>query len=188
MRKLLIGCALGALVVAAFGLRRLEREPRFRGGSAAAGRRLRDQPDREDLPRVDSKKDIDEMMSLWTAERDLHVRPRADGDGEGRDPEAWLGLTRIQARGALVSRSPGLQAPGDGQRRQGHAALRVPLHRRRHGRGGGRHGRRLRRRQDRRSLADHKDGGKHRPARHLSAGRSATCRRREQQGRRSGDC
>ena len=188
MRKLLIGCALGVLVVAVSAC----------GGSSgtpASEEALQRQADVYEISQIEktfhesmSKKDIDEMMSLWTENATFTYGPGQTATGTEQIRKTWLGSTIIPARDALDFGSPGLQAPGNGQRRQGHAALRVPLHRRRHGKGGGGHGRRLRRREDRRSLADHQDGGKYRRAGRLSAGRKATCRRREQQGRRGGGC
>ena len=68
----------------AFGLRRLERELGVRTGPAAAARRLRDQPDREDVPRVDFQEGHRRDDEPVDRQRDRHVRSRADGDGERR--------------------------------------------------------------------------------------------------------
>src|SRR5690349_23480524 len=43
-------------------------------------------------------------------ERDVHVRPRADGDGDGADPEDLAGLAIVRARDALDLGSPGLRS------------------------------------------------------------------------------
>ena len=93
MRTLLIAGVLG-IVVLARGLRRLERELGFRPGSRAEGGHLRDQPDREEVPRVDVQEGHRRDDEPLGPERDLHVRPRADGHGEGADQAVLAGTRR----------------------------------------------------------------------------------------------
>ena len=91
MRKLLIGGALAALVGRAFGLRRLERELRVRAGPAAAGSTsTRSARSRGQFHESTSKKDIDEMMSLWTANATFTYGPGQTATGKDEIRKVWL--------------------------------------------------------------------------------------------------
>ena len=53
-----------------------------------------------------SKKDIDQMVSLFAPNATVHVRPRADGDGKEQDPAGLVEQVGwVQARDALVVRT-----------------------------------------------------------------------------------
>ena len=102
MRKLIIAGALGALVDRAF------RPAEARAGARLPTRLCSGRSDIYAISQIErnfhesmAKKDIEEMMSLWTDERDLHVRPRADGDGEGADPADLAELEVLRALDAL---------------------------------------------------------------------------------------
>ena len=139
MRKLLIGCALGVLVVAVSAC----------GGSSgtpASEKALQRQADIYEISQIEktfhesmSKKDIDEMMSLWTENATFTYGPGQTATGTEQIRKTWLGSPSFKPETHWISDHPAYKLAGHGQRRQGHAALRVPLHRRRHGKGGGRH-------------------------------------------------
>ena len=106
-----------------------------------------------------TKKDIDLMLSLWAPNATLTVGPGKTAAGMDEIRRFWLEKSAAFSPRPLGLGPPRLQARDHGQRRPGHAALRVPLRRittsdkwRR------RHGRRSRRRADRRTVADHQHG------------------------------
>ena len=91
MRTLLIGGALGALVVALVGLRRLERELGFRPGSTQR------QADFYAISQIEryfheaiSKKDIDQMVSLFAPNATGTFGPGKTVTGRTQIRQVWL--------------------------------------------------------------------------------------------------
>jgi ketosteroid isomerase-like protein len=90
MRKLLIGCALGALVVALSACG-------GSSGSSASEQALQRQADIYAISQIErsfhesmSKKDIDEMMSLWTSNATFTFGPGQTATGTEEIRETWL--------------------------------------------------------------------------------------------------
>ena len=99
------------------------------------------------------------MMSLYAPNATMTVGPGATASGVDEIRRFWLEESApFAAENTLDLGSPRVQARDHGQRRPGHAALRVPLRRRRDRRGRVGHDRRLRRGPDRREVADHEHG------------------------------
>ena len=99
------------------------------------------------------------MVSLYAPNATMTVGAGATAAGLDEIRQFWLDEGGdVRAREPLGLGSPGVQARDHGQRRPGHVALRVPLHRYRDRRGRVRHDRRLRCGPDRREVADHEHG------------------------------
>ena len=161
MRRLLIGAYSAAIVVSLAACGGSSGELGRRADAAAEGGLLGDRPDREELPRGDDEEGHRPDDEPVGAERDLHRRSRGDRRREGaRSGSSGSRVGRVQARRTTGSRTtPAYKLRDHGQRRPGHAALRVPLRRRRDGKVAVGHGRRPGRRADRRTVADHQHGG-----------------------------
>ena len=99
------------------------------------------------------------MMSIWAPNATLTAGPGVTRTGKKQIRDHWLDVEAVPADDSLDLRDPRVQDPGNGERRQGNAVLRVPLHR--HQDGQGRRGFRRRHagREDRRTVADHQHGG-----------------------------
>ena len=118
MRKLLIGCALGALVVAVSAC----------GGSSgnpASEEALQRQADIYEISQIEksfhesmSKKDIDEMMSLWTANATFTYGPGQTATGTEQIRKTWLGSPSFKPATHWISDHPAykLQVTVDGDR------------------------------------------------------------------------
>jgi SnoaL-like protein len=91
MRKLLIGCALGALVVAVSACG-------GSGGTPASEKALQRQADIYEISQIEksfhesmSKKDIAEMMSLWAPNATFTYGPGQTATGTAQIRKTWLG-------------------------------------------------------------------------------------------------
>ena len=136
MRTLLIGGALAVIVVSLAAC----------GGSStssASEEALQRQADLWEIDQIEknfhkatSKQDIDLMMSLWAPNATFTTVPgeTATGTKEIRQLLARR-VGGVQARESLGLGHPRVQGPDHGQRRQGHAELRVPLRRHQDGQG-----------------------------------------------------
>ena len=99
MRRLLIGGALGVVVVCVRGLRRSRARFRDRAGLQLQGRHVGDRPDREEqFHEATTMKDIDLMMSLWAPNATLTVGPDVDRGRTGRDPAVLARRSRPRSR------------------------------------------------------------------------------------------
>ena len=144
MRRLLIAGALGFMVLSLSACDRSNED-------AALVEALQLNSDRYEIDQIEKKfheattqKDIDLMMSLWAPNATFTVGPGATAAGVEEIRQFWLTKAdTFQRRDPLGLGSPRLQGRDHGQRRQGHAALRVPLHRLRDRQGRVHHGRRL---------------------------------------------
>ena len=133
MRTLLIGGALAALVVCS-------RPAAARAGARASEQRLaaarrtsgRSTRSRGTSTRRRPRRTSTLMMSLWAPNATFTFGPGQTATGKDADP-AGSGSTksRRSSRAPLGLRPPRVQGRDHGQRRPGHAALRVPLHRHR---------------------------------------------------------
>ena len=153
MRKLLTGAALGAVVLmlAACG---------SSNGSSSAEKQAEREADMYAISQIEktfhesiSKKDIDQMMSLWAPNATFTYGPGETAAGKQQIEDFWLTSKCVPARDRLGLRPPRLEDARHGQRRPGNAPLRVPLHRRQDGQGGGDHRSRPGRREDERPVA-----------------------------------
>ena len=160
MRRLVIGGALGVFLLSVVLV--------ACGGSGAGStgdqaRRFQDMWEidqiEKDFHRATTEKDIDLMMSLYAPNATMTVGQGATASGLDEIRRFWLEESApFAAREQLDLGSPRVQARDHGQRRPGHAALRVPLRRCRDRRGRVGHDRRLRCGPDRREVADHEHG------------------------------
>ena len=137
-----------------------------------------------------SKKDIDQLMSLWAPDATFTFGPGKTAAGIQQIRGTWLKSTGVQAGDTLGLRPPRVEDARHGQRRPGDAAFRMPLHRRQEREGGSDHGRGHGRRKNRRSLVDHQDGRRDRGIEPLSPCPKVTRPRtsRERQSLASGVC
>ena len=135
-----------------------------------------------------TKRDIDEMMSLYAPNATATFGPGETNIGEGADPGGLAELGCVQADHELAVGPSGIQAEGHHHRRPRHAPLRVPLRRPAHPQDCGGHGGQHRRRPDRRPLADHQLRRKHRRAEALSTACQRTRRSRARQPARRAGC
>jgi len=106
MRKLLIGGVLGALVVALSACG-------GSSGSAASEEALQRQADVFEISQIEknfheamSKKDIDEMMSLWTENATFTYGPGQTATGTEEIRKTWLSSTSFQPETHWVSDHP----------------------------------------------------------------------------------
>ena len=106
MRKLLIGGALAALVVALSACG-------GSGGSSASEQAQQRQLDVYAISQIErqfhestSKKDIDEMMSLWTANATFTYGPGQTATGAEQIRQTWLNSKSFQAATHWVSDHP----------------------------------------------------------------------------------
>ena len=130
MRKLMIG---GIVAVIVLGLVACGNE-----APDAAAEQARMQSDYWQIDQIEkdfhdamTMKDIDLMMSLCAPNATMTVGPGATASGLGRDPSSsgWRRPSPFEPAEPLGLGSPRVQARDHGQRRPGHVALRVPLHR-----------------------------------------------------------
>jgi hypothetical protein len=157
MRRLMIGCALGVIVLCLVACT-------SSSASTETAQALQRQADLYQIDQIEknfheatTKKDIDQMMSLWAPNATLTIGPGQTAAGLSQIRGFWLGQST-----ALGLGPPGVQGRDHGQRGPGYAPLRVPLRQLRHQEGGVRHGRRPGRRAHRRTVADHEhDRGNH---------------------------
>ena len=160
MRRFVIGGVLGvfvlSVVLVACGGSGPTRPGTRPDDSRTCGRSIRS---RRTSTRPRRRRTSISMMSLYAPNATMTVGPGATASGAGRDPAILAGgFGALRGREQLDLGSPRVQARDHDQRRPGHAALRVPLRRRRDRRGRVGHGRRLRRGPDRREVADHEHG------------------------------
>ena len=118
MRKLLIGCVLGVLVVAVSAC----------GGSSgtpASEEALQRQADIYEISQIEknfhesmSKKDIDEMMSLWTENATFTYGPGQTATGTEQIRKTWLGSPSFKPATHWISDHPAykLQVTVNGDR------------------------------------------------------------------------
>ena len=129
MRKFLIGCAAAALVVSLSAC----------GGSgdeSASQQTLQHEADMYAISEIEktfheamTKKDIDQMMSLFAPNATATFGPGKTVTGKDQIREVWLNSVAFQPKTNWLSDHPAykLKATVDGDR--GHAPLRVPLRR-----------------------------------------------------------
>ena len=139
MRKLVV--AVAAVVAVAVGV--LVGALAASGGSSASSASEQEMRRNADLWEIDqleksfhratSRKDIELMMSLY-APNATFTFPGSTAVGKKEIRQFWLERRCRSARKQLDLRHARVQGPHHGQRRQGHAVLRVPLHRREDGR------------------------------------------------------
>ena len=80
-----------------------------------------------------SKKDIDKLVGLFSAHATGTFRPGQTVSGKNEIRKVWLDSTAWKPDDALGVRPSRVQAQGHHRRGPGHAPLRVPFRRRRHG-------------------------------------------------------
>ena len=106
MRKLLIGVALGALIVALSACG-------GSSGNSASDDALQRQVDIYEISQIErnfheatAKKDIDEMMSLWTANATFTYGPGQTATGAEQIRQTWLNSTSFKPATHWVSDHP----------------------------------------------------------------------------------
>jgi len=118
MRKLLIGCALGALIVAASACG-------GSGGTPASEKALQRQADIYEISQIEksfhesmSKKDIEEMMSLWAPNATFTYGPGQTATGTAQIRKTWLGSPSFKPATHWISDHPAykLEATVNGDR------------------------------------------------------------------------
>jgi ketosteroid isomerase-like protein len=118
MRKLLIGCAMGALIVAASACG-------GSGGTPASEKALQRQADIYEISQIEksfhesmSKKDIEEMMSLWAPNATFTYGPGQTATGTAQIRKTWLGSPSFQPEMHWISDHPAykLEATVNGDR------------------------------------------------------------------------
>ena len=106
-----------------------------------------------------SRKDVDLMMSLWAPNATLTVGPGQTAAGKNEIRRFWLTKAAVfKPENKWLSDTPAYKIRHHGQRRQGHALVRVPLHRSEDQTGPVDYARRPGGRPDRRRMADHEHG------------------------------
>ena len=118
MRKLLIGCAMGALIVAASACG-------GSGGTPASEKALQRQADIYEISQIEksfhesmSKKDIEEMMSLWAPNATFTYGPGQTATGTAQIRKTWLGSPSFEPATHWISDHPAykLEATVNGDR------------------------------------------------------------------------
>ena len=129
MRTLSIGGALGALVILLAACGGSPASSSELGDPARTRTSTRSPRSSEKWHQATSTHDIDLMMSLWAEDATFTVEAGRTLTGKDAIRAFWLAAPVFQPENHLGVGDAGLQAPRHGERRQGHAVLRVPLRR-----------------------------------------------------------